>query len=116
MATHVLHSGFFPQGGKGAPPEAVCPSLGDFCPPEIWSENNRQISITKEICITIDFAPPEKIPGRKPAFLKTYNYCKLEIKNRDSSLFALRSLFSNGFFDLIISTSLCRKVNQFLTI
>ena len=32
--------------------------------PEIWSENN---SITKEICTTIDFAPPlKKIPRRKP--------------------------------------------------
>ena len=55
--------GFFPQGGKGAPPEAVCP----LCPPEIWSNNNRQISITKEICIAIDFALLKKIPGRKTA-------------------------------------------------
>ena len=28
--------------------------------PEIWSENNREVSITIEICITIDFAPKEK--------------------------------------------------------
>ena len=41
------------------------------CPPQKknWFENNRKISITKEICMTIDFAPPpEKIPGRKPDF------------------------------------------------
>ena len=51
---------FFHRGAGGA-------SLGDFCPPsEIWFENNRIISIRKEICITIDFAS-EKIPGRKPA-------------------------------------------------
>ena len=41
---------FFHRGGQGAPSETL--------PPEIWSENNRKISITKEICITIDFAPP----------------------------------------------------------
>ena len=34
---------------------------------EIWTKNNRKISITKEACITIDSDPsPEKIPGRKP--------------------------------------------------
>ena len=54
-------------GGRGRLPEAVCP-LGNFGCPEIWSENNRKINITKEISITIDFAPPEKIPGRKPEF------------------------------------------------
>ena len=36
--------------GAGATPEVVCL-------PEIWSENNSKISITKEICITIDVAP-----------------------------------------------------------
>ena len=36
----------------------ICPSLQ-----KNWFENNRKISITKEICITID--PPEKIPERK---------------------------------------------------
>ena len=45
---------------RGASPEVVCSPLGDFWPPEIWFENNRKISITKEICITIDFAPPPK--------------------------------------------------------
>ena len=42
--------------GGGAP-------LKTFALPGIWSENNR---ITIEICITIDFAPLEKIPRRKP--------------------------------------------------
>ena len=52
----MVYPGFLPQGGQGgALPEAVCPPE-NFCPPaEIWSENN---SITKEICIAIDFAPP----------------------------------------------------------
>ena len=75
--------GFFPQGGQGAPPEAVCP-LQTLLPPEIWSENN---SIAKEICITIDFAPPEKIPGRKPdskaehaKFYKS-NFCDFGVVN-----------------------------------
>ena len=44
----LWRSGFLPQRDRGRPP------LWDFCPPEIWSENNRNISITKEICITID--------------------------------------------------------------
>ena len=51
---------FFHRGGRGGAP------LRQFAPPEIWSENNRKISITKEICITIDFAPLEKMHGRKP--------------------------------------------------
>ena len=48
--------GFLPQRGRGdAPlPGAVCP-LGGFSPSQIWSENNRKISIT------IDFVPGEKI-------------------------------------------------------
>ena len=38
-------------GAEGRP-------LSQFAPtPEIWSQNNRKISITKEICKTIDFAP-----------------------------------------------------------
>ena len=37
----------------------------DFCLPELWSKND--ISITIEICMSRDFAPSEKIPGRKPA-------------------------------------------------
>ena len=34
--------------------------LRDFCPPEIWSENNRKICTTIEIYIIMDFAPPPK--------------------------------------------------------
>ena len=41
------------------------PPPRDICLPELWSENN--ISITIETCMSIDFAPSEKIPGRKPA-------------------------------------------------
>ena len=49
--------GFFPQG---VPPLRQ-PSSETFAPPpEIWSENNRKISII------IDFAPLKKISGRKP--------------------------------------------------
>ena len=55
----VRNAGFPPQGGGGRPPQAVCLPLRDFCPRKIWSENNRKICITKEICITIDI-PPEK--------------------------------------------------------
>ena len=42
-------------------PQAICPSPKTIGFKTI--ENNRKISITKEICITID---PQKIPGRKP--------------------------------------------------
>ena len=47
---------FAGDGGREHPLRQFAP-LGDFCPHEIWSENNRKISITKEICMTIDFAP-----------------------------------------------------------
>ena len=44
---------FFHRGaGEGRPPEAV--------PPEIWSENNRNLHNNR-------FYPSEKILGRKPA-------------------------------------------------
>ena len=53
---------FFRRGDKeGAP-------LRQFAPletSEIWSESNRKISITKEICITIDFVSPEKFSWKK---------------------------------------------------
>ena len=65
LATHQLKKlflAFFHRGG-GAPLRQFAP-LGDFCRPEIWSESNRKISIT------IDFALPEKIPGRKPGFAR----------------------------------------------
>ena len=58
-----LHLAFCHRGvGEHTLPEAVCPCLGDSPPPEIWSKNSRKISITKEICITIDFAP---LPPKK---------------------------------------------------
>ena len=49
----TLKTGFLPQVGRG--PEAVCRPPSETLPLlEIWSENN---SITKEMWITIDFAP-----------------------------------------------------------
>ena len=58
MTTQLLMLAFFHRG-IGTPPEAV--PLETFAPPpENWSENNRKISIAKEICITIDFAPQKK--------------------------------------------------------
>ena len=43
-------------------PQAICPSPQKIALKTI--ENNRKISITKEICITID--SPKKVPRRKP--------------------------------------------------
>ena len=43
-------------------PQAICPGNLPL-PQKNWFENNRKISITKEICITID--SPDKIPERK---------------------------------------------------
>ena len=62
---------FFHRGeGQGSAPLKQFSHFRNFCPPpEIWSENNRKISITIEICITIDFAPLKKIPGRKPGYM-----------------------------------------------
>ena len=67
--TMLLHSkpGFLPQGERPVLRQFPPPPPETFAPPEIWSENNRNISITKEICITIDFAPLKKISGRIPA-------------------------------------------------
>ena len=48
-------------------PQAICPGNWPLPPKTIGLktiENNRKISITKQICITID--SPQKIPGRKP--------------------------------------------------
>ena len=50
--TWPLAPGFLPRGGGGG---GAGTPLSDF-PPKIWSENNRKISITKEMCMTIDFA------------------------------------------------------------
>ena len=56
-------AGFLPQGGGGTLSSSF-PLQKLMFPPTVWSENNRNISITTEICITID--SPKKIPGRKP--------------------------------------------------
>ena len=53
-------------GGMRVPPELVCPPRRLLSPLEIWSENNRKVSITKEICITID--SPPKNPWKKARF------------------------------------------------
>ena len=75
-----LTSGFLPEGDRGDPLRQFTP-LRDFAPPpEIWSENNRKISITKEICITIDFAPLEKIPGRKPDLAHNWGRERLKVE------------------------------------
>ena len=62
---------FLPQEGR--PLRQFAP-LGDFCPSmKFWSENNRKISIAKEICITIDFAPPpEKNSWKKASWVFVY--------------------------------------------
>ena len=44
-------------GGAGGAPWGILPPWKLLPLPEIWSQNN---SITKEICITIDFASPRK--------------------------------------------------------
>ena len=44
-------------------PQAICP-VNLPLPQKNWFKNNRKISITKEICITID-SPRKKIPERK---------------------------------------------------
>ena len=54
--------------GEGVPLSRF-PSSKTLTSSKILSENNTQISVTIEICITIDFAPLKKIPGRKPAHL-----------------------------------------------
>ena len=54
-----VYSGFLPWKADWRPLRQFAP------PPEIWSENNRKISITKEICITTDLAPPEKNSWKK---------------------------------------------------
>ena len=56
---------------RGTPFQAIFP-LRDFWPPEIWSENNRKISITIEICITVD--SPRK------QFLEESQQCYCHIK------------------------------------
>ena len=58
--THITAVSWLSSTGGSAP-------LRQFAlPPKLGPKNNRKISITKEICITKNFASPEKIPGRKP--------------------------------------------------
>ena len=65
-------------GAGGAQPEAV-PPFETFIPhPEICSENNRKISITKEICITIDFVPLKKFLEETPVKDKTRSLSQTE--------------------------------------
>ena len=80
--------GFLPEGDRGAPPEAVCPLPRDFCPlPEIWSENNRKISIKIEISITID-SRPKKFPGRKArlSFVKVLRVSQIKFQPQNSAV------------------------------
>ena len=62
----TFDTGFLPRGGgggggggeEGAPlKQFALPSKTFAPPPKIWSENDRKVSITKEICVTLDFAP-----------------------------------------------------------
>ena len=50
-------------GDRGRPPSSLLPSPPQRLPPNIWSENNRRISII------IDFIPLKKVPARKPTFV-----------------------------------------------
>ena len=52
--------GFLPQGSRGRPPETVHPPRDLLLLLIFGPKNNRKISITKEIYITIDFAPLKK--------------------------------------------------------
>ena len=57
METRLKSLAFFHRGDRGPLRQFASPSE-TFAPlPEMWSENNRKVSIRKEICITIDFAP-----------------------------------------------------------
>ena len=53
--------------------QAICP------PSKKWFENNRKISITKEICITID--PPKKFPEESQTPRQGV-YLKISLRNR----------------------------------
>ena len=65
ICNRYIFLAFFHRGSGECPLRQSATPQG-LLPPNIWSENNRKISITKEIHITIDF-PPEKIPRRQPA-------------------------------------------------
>ena len=42
----IVYVGFLPRGGGGAEAVSLPPQV--LLPPEIWSENNRKVSITKK--------------------------------------------------------------------
>ena len=58
-ANWLSSTGGAPLRQFASPSETFAP------PPEIWPENNRKISITKAIYITIDFAFPPKSSWKK---------------------------------------------------
>ena len=92
-------SGFLPRGAGGAPLRQFSPPLRGFCPPVIWSENNRKISITKEICITIDLP----LPRKNSYWKKACHYC-LAINHCTSE--AILKSFLSSDIDVTNSTSL----------
>ena len=60
METRLKSLAFFhrgDRGDRGPLRQFASPSETFALPLEMWSENNRNVSIRKEICITIDFAP-----------------------------------------------------------
>ena len=58
-----------------------------FAPLKFGPKTIEKLAVTKEICITIDFAPsPEKIPGGKPSFCRRF-FCVIR------KLGAIRSHF-----------------------
>ena len=85
--------------GGGVPPRGSLSPWKLSSLPEIWSENN---SITKEICITIDFALLKKIPGRKPVSLTKVKQCSLDVIYMINS-FEFQE--TNVSFSLIASSS-----------
>ena len=66
----ALPFGFLPRGA-GAPPSSSSP-LSETSPPKIWSENNRKISITIEICMRIDFPLKKFLKESQPCSALSY--------------------------------------------
>ena len=84
-------SGFLPQGGIA--PETVCPPQR-LLPPEIWSENNRKISIT------IDFAPSGKNCWKKAR--AGGSVCsKIKSKGKKKTT-KFRNISDNGYLDWLL--------------
>ena len=74
----VLQLAYFYRGrDRGRPLRQFAP-FRDFLP-EIWSEYNRKTSITKEICITIDFAPLKKFLDESQTTLPNPLFTKFEL-------------------------------------